>query len=314
MFKPILSRDELDTLDRDGYLILRNLLSLTDIEVIKEKILSIKTQEGCRMGEYGTSPVRESLITHNRMMQLRLFDALYQVVKFTLNLCFNLLPFTKSIFFHSIRKNPSEMTPFRKEFNQMLITVFEQFDKGDERICDLVNKGEEFSIFFRNPKVLAAVNHVIGPNYKLSSLNLRSPKKNSRSQGLHVDYPWAVRTGDYYACNALWLLDDMTLENGPTRVVPGSHKKEKSPNQEIVNIRNVHPDEIRLTAKAGDVIFLNSHTWHGGTSNQNGNSRAIIQSYFVHRAHPPQQCQRAILCENTSKYLSEEDKRILDIL
>ena len=46
-------------------------------------------------------------------------------------------------------------------------------ESGTRRLADLVNKGEVFDPVYTNPKVLAAIDHVIGRDFKLSSLNAR---------------------------------------------------------------------------------------------------------------------------------------------
>ena len=48
---------------------------------------------------------------------------------------------------------------------------------------------------------------------------------------------------------ALLFLDDMTLEKGPTRVVPGSHRGEAWPTKEIVN--EPIEAEVAVTCPAG---------------------------------------------------------------
>ena len=49
-------------------------------------------------------------------------------------------------------------------------------EAGADRLADLVNKGEEFDIFYTHPRVLAGIAHVLGRSIKLSSLNYRAAK------------------------------------------------------------------------------------------------------------------------------------------
>jgi len=197
----------------------------------------------------------------------------------------------------------------------MIICIVEQYDgkKDDRRICDLVNKGKEFDILFQDPILLDAVKYLIGSDFKLSSLNLRSPKKNNTIQDMHVDYPWAVKGDVYYACNALWLLNDMSPSNGATRIIPGSHKWGRMPYEGMNNVKDVHPDEIIVSAKAGDILLVNSHVWHGGTINSTGDERTIAQAYFVHRGCYPQQFHRFQIRPETKERLNEDQLRLLDI-
>ena len=46
-------------------------------------------------------------------------------------------------------------------------------EKGTRRLSDLVNKGAVFDRVYTHPQVLACIHHVIGRDFKLSSLNAR---------------------------------------------------------------------------------------------------------------------------------------------
>src|SRR5258707_8511135 len=76
---------------------------------------------------------------------------------------------------------------------------------GTTRLSDLVNKDPLFEICFTHPRVLAAIDHVLGGNLKLSSLNFRAALPGSGLQSLHADWGGAVAPGDYYVCNSIWL-------------------------------------------------------------------------------------------------------------
>src|SRR5207248_2903315 len=104
-------------------------------------------------------------------------------------------------------------------------------ETGTDRLSDLVNKAPMFEVCFTHPRVLAAIAHVLRGEFKLSSLNYRAALPGQGLQGLHADWGEAVKPGDYYVCNSIWLLDDFTAANGPTRIVPGSQDSGKRPNE-----------------------------------------------------------------------------------
>ena len=61
-------------------------------------------------------------------------------------------------------------------------------EPGARRLANLVNKGEIFEQIMLMPEVLEAVDCVLGPKFKLSSLNARSADPHSESgQPLHAD-------------------------------------------------------------------------------------------------------------------------------
>lgn len=186
-------------------------------------------------------------------------------------------------------------------------------EPGTVRLSNLVNKWDGFDICFSHPRVLSGISQVLGGELKLSSLNYRSALPGSGLQALHCDWSGPVAAGDFHVCNSIWLLDDFSPANGATRVVPGSHKWEKTPQQTMEDASAPHPDEVVLTAPAGTVVIFNSHTWHGGTLNRSPLPRRGLHSYFCRREHPQQLDQRRWLDASTVARLSEAQRVILDV-
>ena len=61
-------------------------------------------------------------------------------------------------------------------------------EPGTRRLANLVDKGAIFAELVAMPEILECIEHVIGPGYKLSSLNARSTNPhNGESQPLHAD-------------------------------------------------------------------------------------------------------------------------------
>jgi ectoine hydroxylase-related dioxygenase (phytanoyl-CoA dioxygenase family) len=187
-------------------------------------------------------------------------------------------------------------------------------EEGADRLADLVNKGEVFDVFYTHPRVLAGISTVLGPSFKLSSLNYRAAKPGLGHQNLHVDWGNKMVEGVYKVCNSIWLLDDFTENNGATRIVPGTHKLGISPNEKMKDPSASHPDELIITAPAGSVFIFNSHAWHGGATNRTTKPRRSIHSYFCTSEQPQQIDQRKYITEQTKKRIGTEAQKILDVL
>ena len=177
----------------------------------------------------------------------------------------------------------------------------------------LANKGEVFDILYTHPKLLSAIRHVLGDEFKLSSLNYRSAKPGQGLQKLHADWPDAVEPEQYKVCNSIWLLDDFTAANGATRVVPGTHLCGKTPEESMDDPWKQHPDETLIEAKAGTVVVFNSHCWHGGTTNQTDHPRRAIHSYFCGRDQIQQTPQKDWIRQETLDRIPEEARWLLDV-
>lgn len=186
-------------------------------------------------------------------------------------------------------------------------------EEGADRLADLVNKGDVFDVFYTHPKVLAAMKVVLGESIKLSSLNFRAAKPGMGLQKLHVDWHEAVAPNDFKVCNSIWLLDDFSKENGATRIVPGTHLKSELPQDVLSDSFANHPEELIINAPAGTVFIFNSHTWHGGTTNNTDKPRRSIHSYFCRRDQPQQIDQKRYILKKTLDRITLYAKHILDV-
>jgi hypothetical protein len=94
------------------------------------------------------------------------------------------------------------------------------------------------------------------------------------AQFLHRDEELWPFARDYEVmANAMWALDDFTVENGATRLIPGSHRWARD--------REPRPGEaICAAAPAGSVLLWLGGTLHGGGENRsNAIRKGAVMSY-----------------------------------
>jgi ectoine hydroxylase-related dioxygenase (phytanoyl-CoA dioxygenase family) len=180
------------------------------------------------------------------------------------------------------------------------------------RLANLVDKGEVFRRAIVLPSVVAAVRHVLGPEIKLSSLNARSADPHSEEgQPLHVDMAAIPDDRGYWVCNTVWMLDDFTRENGPTRMIPGSHRWGRRPQDVLEDPLSPHQDEVLLTGAAGSIAIMNAHLWHGGTANRTAAPRLAMHAFYCRRDKPQQQYQKQLLRPEVQAALSPALRHLL---
>jgi ectoine hydroxylase-related dioxygenase (phytanoyl-CoA dioxygenase family) len=186
-------------------------------------------------------------------------------------------------------------------------------EEGTVRLANLVNKDAIFEICVTSRRLLAAVDHVLDGDLKLSGLNCRVVLPGGGEQELHPDWGEPVQRGSYQACNSIWCIDEFTADNGATRVVPGSHLFERMPPRPgDADAEVVARSAILITAPAGAVIILNAHVWHCGSLNSTRCPRRALHSYFIRRGNPQQQEQRHLLSPATLARLSPAARFLLD--
>src|SRR6266850_7059508 len=180
------------------------------------------------------------------------------------------------------------------------------------RLANLVDKGEVFERVIETPRILDCMEHVLGPRFKLSSLNVRSADPdNGWSQPLHADSGAVADERGYWVCISVWMLDDFTADNGAIRMVPGSHCWGMPPEKVLADLYAPHPQEILLTGKAGTVVVMNAHMWHGGTANRTDKPRCAMHGFYARSDKPQQQYQKRLLRPEVQERLRPELRRIL---
>lgn len=110
------------------------------------------------------------------------------------------------------------------------------------------------------------------PNYILRSLLARSG--GPEAMPLHID-SFIPGSGAFsWSLQVAIILQDQSVENGCTLVVPGSHLANRYASQD--DLKDAKP----LSSKAGDLVFWDSRLWHAAAGNKSGNSRWSVIGTF----------------------------------
>lgn len=185
-------------------------------------------------------------------------------------------------------------------------------EAGCRRLANLADKDELFRELMVRDDLLAYVSHVLGPRFKLSSLNARSINPGcQRTQPLHADMGALPDRDGFWVFNSLWMLDDFTPQNGALRYVPGTHHCGQLPADVLEDPETEHPDEELATGRAGTVLLMNAHLWHGGLPNLTDRPRRALHIFFSRSDHPQQQYQKQLLSAETQAGLTDRQRQIL---
>jgi hypothetical protein len=148
----------------------------------------------------------------------------------------------------------------------------------------------DFAPCREHPLLAEAAAGVLGPDWHLDGLELRAPLPGCGHQGLHPDYfPGHHTHGLWQSLSAMWCISAFTTDNGPLRVIPGSHRVDQNPADALPLGCEMgpHPAEVKLVAPAGSVIVFNgADLWHSGTFNYSPSPRLAVTAALV-RGHAP---------------------------
>lgn len=157
-----------------------------------------------------------------------------------------------------------------------------------------------------NENLLSILKKLIHGKFILNQQNgIINPPQNTYNQAAwHRDLPYQhFITTRPLAINALFCIDDFTVENGATFVLPASHKSEAFPSS-----RYILKNAIQVEANAGSFILLDCMLYHaGGYNTTRSERRAVNHVYNI--PYFKQQINIPINMRNAS--LTAEEKDIL---
>lgn len=136
-----------------------------------------------------------------------------------------------------------------------------------------------------DPRLLSILTALMGPDirFQVSKLNMKSAGFGAPVQW-HQDWAFYPHTNQNLLAAGV-LLDDMTLDNGPLLVLPGSHKGPIYDHHAegafcgAINLSTADIDftqAVALTGPAGAVTFHHVRAVHGSAANRSSRPRRLL--------------------------------------
>jgi phytanoyl-CoA hydroxylase len=153
------------------------------------------------------------------------------------------------------------------------------------RIKEMYNVHPLFREMAEHPKLISVMTKLLGPNLILhgGKINIKAASFGSPVEW-HQDWAFYPHTNDDVLAVGV-MLDDMTEENGPLLVAPGSHKGPTYDHHvDGVFAGAVDPETCpidfakagRVTGKAGACSFHHVRAMHGSEQNRSGKDRMLM--------------------------------------
>ncbi|HLX87693.1 MAG TPA: phytanoyl-CoA dioxygenase family protein [Acidimicrobiales bacterium] len=132
------------------------------------------------------------------------------------------------------------------------------------RIYNLLVHGALYERIPVHPNVLPVVERVLDPGLLISSLSSIAIGPDETAQLIHSDDQLVPLPKPHppIICNTMWAITDFTEENGATRLCPGTHLADHSP-----DIGGSY-DSIPAVMPKGSVLVWVGSLWHGGGANR----------------------------------------------
>ena len=174
-----------------------------------------------------------------------------------------------------------------KTFNSTFSAYVEKFGKNRLIRANEINtlraplffEDEIFISLATNKNLLKVLAKLIDGKFILNQQNgiINPPCKSYNQGSWHRDFPYQHFISDTpLGINALFCIDEFTVENGSTFVLPTSHKAKNFPSQAYIK-----KNALQVTAKPGQFIILDCMTFHSGGYNHSDKERRAVNHVYT---------------------------------
>lgn len=146
-----------------------------------------------------------------------------------------------------------------------------------ERVYALLAKAPPVARIVEHPTVLAVLDQLLTPHYRLSGCLAINVHPGETPQGWHADdaYVWVPRPRPMMGVSTIFAFDDFTESNGATEVIPGSHLwgAEEQPQAD-------DPRAQKVTMRAGSALIFAGTLVHRGGAHRGSDPRLAITPQY----------------------------------
>ena len=136
-------------------------------------------------------------------------------------------------------------------------------------------KSRIFLELCRHPRLLSLARSILGASCRLGAMNGYTTTPGGEAQRLHTDQSPPFSSETLYL-NVVCALDPFTVENGATRIVPGSHRPRASAPDASAMARAA----VSIEVPAGGGVAYPGTTWHGSGANRTARPRRSLHVFF----------------------------------
>lgn len=137
---------------------------------------------------------------------------------------------------------------------------------------------------YGNPVVRGALGSILGHDCRMNPhRHWHNRPPSPHSQGWHQD-GLNHRHHETRCVLAMYYPHDVTVEMGPTVVLPGSHLR-NCPTDQMATYSNIK-GQVAMTVKAGSIAVTHYDIWHGGSINRSKRTRHMLKFLFDRVSEP----------------------------
>ena len=257
-------------LQQHGYVVLEGILTDDTIELYRQTLNDLFTEERTTPFEPGDGPVHAE---DNEIEEL--LSTSYSTTPEELQRVMRRIRHTRA-------QNYDTSWPVEpRKMNKTFLHIPNLFDQDrSQYVRNLPAKTVLADQLVEHPITLGVAHRLLGNDCVLGDITATSIGPGTDGGAWHLDNPLTQMPEplpDFpLGLQVAWMIDDFTAENGATCTVPQSHLTRRKPDWK----RGPGTNELQLTGPAGSIAIWLANTWHrAGPNSTNHPRRAIISFY-----------------------------------
>tara|TARA_R100001591_G_scaffold118063_3_gene139301 strand:+ start:736 stop:1548 length:813 start_codon:yes stop_codon:yes gene_type:complete len=146
------------------------------------------------------------------------------------------------------------------------------------QIRGMMEHSKPLQDFIINKDIHFWVDQIVGDTSILHLQNgiVLHPSVGHNQAKYHKDFAKDFLSSKTLSLNTFIAIDDFTVENGGTYVVPGTHNFIEKPSEEYIEA-----NKVQITCPKGTVIFFDSTLWHAGGQNNSKDIRRAVNMQWT---------------------------------
>lgn len=157
------------------------------------------------------------------------------------------------------------------------------------RVASPIEVSDAYLAAMRDNRALDAVAQLIGPNIEFNNAKINSKQPGSATEvKFHQDFMFQPHSNEDLVA-VLFFLDDVTLDNGPLEVVPGTHRGPMFDHWHngvytgtvSAEVEAAHLDAaVPIHGLAGSACLMHTRLLHGSAPNRTDRPRTLFISEY----------------------------------
>ena len=160
---------------------------------------------------------------------------------------------------------------------ELMVHMEDDATRGVQKAAMLLQRGPIFEEMALHPYIFALHQKLLGPDMNLAHYIASRKPIVADTHSMHNDppHPAPGTEGACFDSTAIWAITDFGEDDGPTLVVPGTHKLNRKPDADAIE------RAVKVVMPRGSIAMWHGALWHGAAVRTSPEHRVAVHHTHV---------------------------------